>query len=83
VRELADGERIGRFMRALGQAAPLDGDCYLTGGATAVLLGWRPTTLDVDIRLEPEQDELLRALVHIKDELEVNRRSVETLPLGE
>jgi hypothetical protein len=72
VRELADGERIGRFMRALGQAAPLDGDCYLTGGATAVLLGWRPTTLDVDIRLEPEQDELLRALAHIKDELEVN-----------
>src|SRR5438128_3878857 len=59
-------------MRALGEAAPDEGVCYLTGGATAVLLGWRPTTLDVDIRLEPEQDELLRALTRIKDELAVN-----------
>src|SRR5437899_3700797 len=40
-------------MRALGDAARGDGDCYLTGGGTAVLLGWRPTTLDVDIKLEP------------------------------
>ena len=72
MRELADEQRIRRFLRALGDAAPRDGDCYLTGGATAVLLGWRATTLDVDIRLEPEQDELLRALVRIKEELAVN-----------
>ena len=72
MRELADEQRIRRFIRALGDAAPRDGDCYLTGGATAVLLGWRATTLDVDIRLEPEQDELLRALVRIKEELAVN-----------
>jgi len=72
VRELADEERIGRFMRALGAAAPADGDCYLTGGATAVLLGWRSTTLDVDIELDPDQDEVLRALTTIKEELAVN-----------
>jgi hypothetical protein len=68
VRELADDERIRRFMRALGEAAPRDGDFFLTGGATAVLLGWRATTLDVDVKLEPEQDELLLALTRIKDE---------------
>jgi hypothetical protein len=72
VRELADEARIRRFMRALGHAARADGDCYLTGGATAVLLGWRPTTLDVDIELEPEQDDVLRALPAIKEELAVN-----------
>jgi hypothetical protein len=72
VRELADEERIRRFMRALGAAAPADGDCYLTGGATAVLLGWRATTLDVDIELDPDQDEVLRALPGIKDELAIN-----------
>jgi hypothetical protein len=72
VRELADADRIRRFMRALGQAARVDGDCYLTGGTTAVLIGWRPTTLDVDIELEPDQDEVLRALPSIKDELAVN-----------
>jgi hypothetical protein len=72
VRELADAARIRRFMRALGDAARSEGDCYLTGGATAVLVGWRATTVDVDILLEPEQDEALRALPSIKEELAVN-----------
>ena len=72
MRELADAERIRRFMQALGAAAPAYGVCYLIGGATAVLLGWRPTTIDVDIELEPEQDELLRALPAIKAALRVN-----------
>lgn len=40
-------------MRAAGEAAAREGVCYLTGGATAVLLGWRATTIDVDLRLEP------------------------------
>lgn len=72
MRELADEDRIRRFMRALGAAAIREGDCYLTGGATAVLFGWRPTTLDVDIKLEPEQDDALQALPRIKNELAVN-----------
>ena len=72
MRERADAERIHRFMQALGAAATREGICYLTGGATAVLIGWRSATIDVDIDLDPEQDELLRALPRIKDELEVN-----------
>jgi hypothetical protein len=59
-------------MRAFGAAARQEGTCYLVGGATAVLLGWRETTIDVDIELVPEQDELLRALPAIKDELRIN-----------
>ena len=61
MRELADAERILRFMRAAGAAAAHEGVCYLAGGSTAVLLGWRRATIDVDIALEPEQDELLRS----------------------
>lgn len=72
MRELADAGRIRRFMRALGAAAPREGDCYLTGGATAVLLGWRAATVDVDVRLEPDQDEVLRALPALKEELALN-----------
>src|SRR6266536_6699685 len=72
VREIADEGRIRRLVRALGDAARREGVCYLTGGATAVLLGWRPSTLDVDILLEPEQDEVLRAIPRLKDELSVN-----------
>jgi hypothetical protein len=59
-------------MSALGAAAREDAVCYLVGGGTAVLVGWRATTLDVDIRLEPEHADLLRELVHLKDELRIN-----------
>ena len=72
MRELADSERIARFMRALGRSAGADGACYLTGGATAVLYGWRGATIDVDIHLIPETERLLRAIQELKDELRIN-----------
>jgi len=45
---------------------------YLTGGATAVMEGWRASTIDVDLRLEPESDDLLRRLAALKNQLDVN-----------
>jgi hypothetical protein len=72
VRELADVARVGRFMIALGAAAREEAVCYLTGGASAVLVGWRQTTVDVDIRLEPESADLLRELVRLKNDLRLN-----------
>jgi hypothetical protein len=72
MRELADAARIRRFMRALGAEAAEDGAIYLTGGATAVLLGWRSSTVDVDILPVPEQESVLRAVPGLKDELRVN-----------
>jgi len=60
------------LLGALDEAAEQPGRCYLTGGATAVLLGWRATTVDVDLRLVPEQDAVLRAVPRLKDELSVN-----------
>jgi hypothetical protein len=72
MRRPVDGERIRRFMRELGNEAEQDLRLYFTGGATAVLLGWRLGTIDVDIKMEPETDRLYRALPRIKDELEIN-----------
>jgi hypothetical protein len=37
-----------------------------------VLLGWRPTTVDVDLTLVPEQDAVLRAIPQLKNELQIN-----------
>lgn len=37
-----------------------------------MLLGWRGTTIDVDLKLVPEQDAVLRAIPDLKDELQVN-----------
>ena len=45
---------------------------YLTGGATAVLIGWRESTIDVDIKLVPETDELLREIPSLKERLQIN-----------
>lgn len=72
MRELADRERIGRFLQLLGRSARERGRVYLTGGATAVLVGWRATTVDVDLRLEPEADVLLRRIADLKEHLGIN-----------
>ncbi len=72
MREHTDADRLKQFMRALGAEAERDTACYLTGGATAVAFGWRPTTLDVDIKLVPESDRLLRAIPRLKDDLRIN-----------
>lgn len=72
MRELADSDRIARFLRALGRSSDTDGACFLTGGTTAVLYGWREATIDVDIRLVPETETLLRAIQRLKDELQIN-----------
>ena len=59
-------------MRAFGEAAGREGVCYFTGGATAVLFGWRDTTIHIDISLSPGQDDAPRALPGIKNELKAN-----------
>ena len=58
-------------MRRLGAEADA-GRAYFTGGVTAVLHGWRPTTIDVDLALVPEQERALRALPLLKEELSLN-----------
>jgi len=72
MRELADSTRIERFMRELGRAVEVEGRVYLTGGATAVLYGWRETTIDVDIKLIPDRDEILREIPRLKEALNLN-----------
>jgi hypothetical protein len=53
MRELADAGRIQSFMRALGQVAAAPGRVLFTGGATAVLLGWRTSTIDIPLSIRP------------------------------
>jgi hypothetical protein len=72
MRERVTSERIQRFMQALGAEARAEGRVYLTGGASAVLIGWRTSTIDVDIKIVPEQDSVARAIPRIKEQLHVN-----------
>jgi hypothetical protein len=72
VREAADAERIERLARELGRVVPPGTRMYLTGGATAVLEGWRESTVDVDVRFEPDSDAALERIRDLKEELALN-----------
>jgi len=72
MREIADASRVRQFMRALGERAREDVRVYFTGGATAVLHGWRATTVDVDLKFVPESDPLFNAIPEIKESLRLN-----------
>ena len=72
MRELADRQRIETFLDALAREAPTPTDIFLVGGATAVLVGWRATTIDVDFVMRPEVDAILRAIPALKERLNLN-----------
>ena len=59
-------------MEALGQRVKGPGTIYLTGGATALLFGWRAKTIDVDIKSDPEPRGLFEAIAELKESLDTN-----------
>jgi hypothetical protein len=65
-------DRLARFMRELGRAVTESCRVYFTGGVTALLFGWRGSTIDIDLKLIPDSGELLRTLPRLKEELDLN-----------
>jgi hypothetical protein len=59
-------------MAAIARACDTDERIYFTGGATAVLVGWRTSTIDVDVKIVPEDDSVFRAIPAIKEQLHIN-----------
>jgi hypothetical protein len=72
MREPLTAESLEAFIRALGNRAKTPARIYLVGGASAVLMGWRTSTIDVDLKIIPESDEILRSLPQLKEELKIN-----------
>lgn len=72
MRAAVDEPRLREFMRRIAAQAKEQGHIYFTGGASAVLRGWRLATLDVDLAIVPENDRLLRALPDLKEALQIN-----------
>ena len=72
MREAVTESRVRAFMRAIAAEAHEPGRIYIAGGASAVLRGWRDSTLDVDITIVPENDRILRAIPDVKERLQVN-----------
>lgn len=72
MRGLVDRGRLLRFMSEIGRAAAAPARIYFTGGSSAVLLLWRASTIDIDIEIRPERDEILRAVPALKEALHIN-----------
>ena len=67
MRKETDARKIRKFMKRLAEESRGPGDVFLTGGASAVLLGWRRTTVDVDLELDPEPAGAFAAISRLKD----------------
>lgn len=65
-------EHLVRLMKELAQSAPRRGAyrVYFVGGGTAVYLGWRRSSIDVD--LFSEEDVVFRDIQRIKEDLNIN-----------
>ena len=72
MREPITTDSLQAFMKGLAAAARSASRFYLVGGASAVLLGWRNSTIDIDLKIIPESDEILRSLPRLKEQLHVN-----------
>ena len=71
-REPSNAEKVRQLMRRLGEEATGSGRIYLVGGASAVLIGWRATTVDVDLKLAPEPPGVFEAIARAKTDLNMN-----------
>jgi hypothetical protein len=56
----------------LGKRVQESTKAYICGGATAVLYGFRGSTLDVDVVFRPDSDQILREIPALKNELSIN-----------
>lgn len=72
MREAVDLPRLQTFLEELSHASKEPTRLYLTGGASQLLRGLRDSTVDVDLTLEPERDEVLRSMVALKEALNLN-----------
>lgn len=69
MREKVDRDRLEKFLHAFASEADRQVRVFLTGGATAVLRGWRDSTVDIDLRLIPDNDRMLRRKLIAPDQL--------------
>ena len=67
-----DLPKLRAFIDEVGRRAEGPGRVYLVGGATALLLGIRDATIDVDLKLDPEPKAIFEALARIKERLAIH-----------
>ena len=72
MREDSDVKKIQAVMQEIGKRMNKPVIVYFAGGASAVLLGMRKTTIDVDLRFEPDLSEKFEVIRDLKEVLNAN-----------
>src|SRR5438094_10416040 len=72
MRQKVTVQTLKQFMQELAAAARGPGKVYFTGGATALLFGFREQTIDIDLKLDPEPKGVFEAIATLKNELDIN-----------
>ena len=67
----SNSRKVHDFLQFLGANAH-GGRVYLTGGASAVIVGWRDLTVDVDLKLDPEPKGAFACIARAKETLNMN-----------
>ncbi len=71
MRGVVNAGSVRAFMAAFGRELKRETEVFLVGGTSAVLSGWRPTTIDLDVKVVPDT-EAYPAIARIKEALNLN-----------
>lgn len=72
MRTLADKTKLEAFLASLDREIRGPGRIYLVGGATAVWHGWRETTIDLNLKADPEPPGFFEVIAQLKESLDLN-----------
>ena len=72
MRSAVSTDRLRQLIQQLGRRASSSGNVYFVGGSTALLLGFRQQTIDVDLKIDPEPAGIFEAISEIKTTLDIN-----------
>lgn len=72
MRTPASRDKVFALFQAIGDGARGPGNVYLVGGATALLLGLRAQTVDIDLKLDPAPQGIFEILARLKERLTVS-----------
>ena len=72
MRDNSDIKRIEKFISETGALVKVPLDVYFSGDATSIMFGIRKSTIDVDIRFEPDELQMYQAIQTLKEKLNMN-----------
>jgi len=72
MRPAVTASRVREFMRVLAEESHAEGRVYLAGGASFVLLDWRDSTVDIDIKIIPDDGRVFDVIPSLKERLGIS-----------